>query len=854
MIQLFINNKEIDISEGIDIPLTFSQSDAKKPEKRKRNFSKTIKIPGTRKNNLFFQSAYNLHISDVYGDLIGFDFDPTLRYPARVLRNGKPIFKGSAQLVKAVTRSDLTNGRQNEFHINLFSEIVDLFQALGDIKVSELGWSAYNHTLNVTNIENSWTAAVGSGYWYPYIHFGYSQNPLRIKTNQLRPYVYVKEIVEKCFEYAGLSLSGAFFDSDPLNKLTWGSSGGNQVTISSAEADERLISFTGTGTDTFDVPVSDIDVVGVNFWSIMESERAYQYSDNDYISIVQVQDDLSQMDESTGFMVVANAGTYSMDFNSNIRIIYQSVGALATDKEYEIDLIARVLVNGAVINTETFSIYDTAAGSSGLVALNLSQELDLTVGDIVQVDYRLISKARFKNTDGSLRIQFDLISNTMQLSAVQTDIVDGDTVVLASYVPNMKARDFINDIITMFNLYISDPNNDGEVVMLSEQDYFFDTDNVDNWTDKLDRGSDIEIVSGVNIEGKNYRFRWAQDRDYYKQLYFDTEGEDYGDYTYEVPSTFKKGDKVYQLGSAQSCPNQIELTDIIIPQILQKDEATGVVKPHKGKPRFFFNNGTTATTTGWILINSDTDAETTEAVYPQAHHLDDIDTPAFDLNFGVPNYVFYDASAYTANNLFTAYHNKFIRQLTGRDSKLVTAWFKLDESDLYDNFMRRLALIDGVVYRKNLITDYLANSGNLVKVELLRILEGQQINIPGLDNTGVPFEPNGGSTSGGQAETGDFDTISFQQSYLVDTTSGDVTVRLTPQQPQVIPGDPNPPPIPYSGNTEGQIFHITKVAGNNRVILEGQNGALINGQATLEILNDYDTATIQMNGGNYYLI
>jgi len=125
MIQLFVNNKEIDISEGIDIPLTFSQADAKNPEKRKRNFSKTIKIPGTRKNNLFFQSAYNLHISDVYGDLIGFDFDPTLRYPARVLRNGKPIFKGSAQLVKAVTRSDVTNGRQNEFHINLFSEIVD---------------------------------------------------------------------------------------------------------------------------------------------------------------------------------------------------------------------------------------------------------------------------------------------------------------------------------------------------------------------------------------------------------------------------------------------------------------------------------------------------------------------------------------------------------------------------------------------------------------------------------------------------------------------------------------------------------------------------------------------------------
>lgn len=849
MIQLFINNKEIDINESIDIPLTFSQADAKNPEKRKRNFSKTIKIPGTKRNNLFFQSAYNLHISDVYGDLIGFDFDPTLRYPARVLRNGKPIFIGSASLVKAVTKL-----KQNEFHVNLFSNIVDLFQALGDIKVSELGWSVYDHTLNVTNIENSWTAAVGSGYWYPYIQYGYSQNPLRIKTNQLRPFVYVKEIVEKCFDYAGLSISGSFFDVDPLNKLTWGTSGGNLVTIDSTEANNRLVSFTGTGTDQFDVPVSSVDLDGAFFWSVFESERVYQFSDNTYISIVEVQDTLSQMDESTGFIVAANSGTYSVDFTNQVRCIYQAVGAVAGDKIYEIDLIARVLVNGAVINTNTFSIYDTAAGGTGAVALNLSQELVLSAGDLVQLDYKVVTKAKFKNTSGTLRVDFDVISSTMIMTAVQTDLVDGDTVSVASFLPDMKARDFLNDLITMFNLYVSDPDQDGTVVLLPEGDYFYDTDDVDNWTDKLDRGSEIEIVSGVNIEGKNYRFRWAEDRDYYKQLYFDTEGHDYGDYLYEVPSTFKKGDKVYQVGSAQSCPVQIELTDIIIPHIFEMDEATGVVKPHKGKPRFFFNNGTTATTTGWILINSDTAAETTEAVYPQAHHLDDITAPAYDLNFGVPEYVFYDADAYTANNLCNQYHLPFIRQLTGRDSKLVTAWFKLDESDLYENFMRRLALIDGVVYRKNLVSDYLANSEKLVKCELLRILEGRSVNIPGLDNVGVPFEPNGGSTSGGQAETGDFDVIGFQQSYLVDTSGGDVTARLTPQQPQVIPGDPNPPPIPYSGNVEGSIFHITLVDGNNSLILEGQNGALINGQPTLVLNNVGDTATIQQNGGNYYLI
>ncbi len=92
IVQLFINNVEIDIAEGIDFPLTFSQSDAKSPQKRKRNSSKSINLPGTKKNNRFFMSAWDLSISDVRGDSLGFDFDPTLKYPARVLRNGKEIF------------------------------------------------------------------------------------------------------------------------------------------------------------------------------------------------------------------------------------------------------------------------------------------------------------------------------------------------------------------------------------------------------------------------------------------------------------------------------------------------------------------------------------------------------------------------------------------------------------------------------------------------------------------------------------------------------------------------------------------------------------------------------------------
>ena len=80
-----------------------------------------------------------------------------------------------------------------------------------DITVAELGWSAYDHTLSVANIQASWIAATGSGYFYPLIDFGFTDNTLSYKTNELRAYVYKKEIIEKCFAHIGLTMTSVAY-------------------------------------------------------------------------------------------------------------------------------------------------------------------------------------------------------------------------------------------------------------------------------------------------------------------------------------------------------------------------------------------------------------------------------------------------------------------------------------------------------------------------------------------------------------------------------------------------------------------------------------------------------------------
>lgn len=843
MIRLYINNEEVDLSEDVDFPITFSQADAKKPESRTRSSSKTIILPGTQRNNRRFLSAYNLKASDVYGDLIGFDFDPTLRYPFLAERNGKPFFSGSTNLTKVTRKKYEEHGTVNNFNIVLFSEITDLFQSLGDIKVSELGWEAYNHILNVTNIQASWTAATGSGYWYPLIDYGLSADPLSIKTNQLYPHVYVKEILEKCFAHGGYVLSGGFFSQTLYKKLVWGSGGGEPILLNSSEVAERRVEYTGDGTLSANINYSSITNLLTNTYTNFNTNITLQIATLSPVTLTLVNDDLTQLDDPNGEITITYAGQYSLAINGTFPLTYAYSDAGLVDQEFQFKIKWLIFVNGAVINSFDYDVYDTASGSENIV-FSETQALDLSAGDIIK-QYIVInttgSKVGETALSDTLDITFDL-DNTLSfdLTAINSGLIDGDTVHISRFLPDMKAADFLKDMIIMFNLYMSDPDTDGNVVLLPQDEYFYETDDVDQWSDKIARDNPVDIMPASNIEGKRYRFRWAEDRDYYKKLYFEKFGIDYGDFDYNVPSTFKTGDKVYQVGIAQSCPVQIEGTDIIIPRIISVDESTQTTKPYKGKPRMYFNNGF-ITCDPWKLVNSDTGAVTTSTKYPQAHHLSTLTTAAFDLNFGRPSEVFYVATTYTNDNLFSRFYAGFIRELTGRDSKVLNAWFRLNENDFYENFMRRLCNIDGVLYRKNIIKDWIANKNNLVKCELIKIVAGRSTRTYVTSIPEVRLPPLGPVTNADGTTTPvtvDTTAKSYRSFYPMDSSAGNRIITVNADDLK-----------------EGWSMRVykTQAANNVQIVPTGGGGsARIDGAIRLTLTDQYASATVIFDGSQFY--
>jgi hypothetical protein len=248
--ELFINDRLVDLDQSIPFPLTFNISDIKDLTARKGNKSKTIKLPGTRRNHELMLSVFTLSsidkISDDESDFV--DFDPSIKATAKYYQNGLLEFNGVAQLMECT----LSNGVWT-FDVTLVSDTIDYIARLQKIKVNELGWSEYNHALTLVNQQNSWSGLIeengspayvysspdwdGRGYYYGLIDYGYTRpTPSTFGVEHMPPQVFVYEVLEKAFAYAGITWTSTFMESQLFKRLLLAYAGGDLPTIDSTQS------------------------------------------------------------------------------------------------------------------------------------------------------------------------------------------------------------------------------------------------------------------------------------------------------------------------------------------------------------------------------------------------------------------------------------------------------------------------------------------------------------------------------------------------------------------------------------------------------------------------------------------
>jgi hypothetical protein len=125
--------------------------------------------------------------------------------------------------------------------------------------------------------------------------------------------------------------------------------------------------------------------------------------------------------------------------------------------------------------------------------------------------------------------------------------------------------------------------------------------------------------------------------------------------------------------------------------------------------------------TAWNIKNGATVINTLTK-YGYAGHLDDPDVPTNDLNFGAPRELFFVLTTGSlSDNQFNVYWSGYMREITGKDSKLVTGNFYLTAKDILSLDFSKYVYIDGIAFRLNAIKDYDATTPNDCVVELFKV-------------------------------------------------------------------------------------------------------------------------------------
>lgn len=767
--ELFINGRLVDINQDAPFPLTFNINDIKDLNARKGNKSKTITLPGTKNNTALMLSVFTLaateNISGTDSDFV--DFDPSIKAEAQYYQNGLLEFNGVAQLMSC----KLLNGVWS-FDITLVSDTIDYISRLAKIKVNELGFSEYNHALTYSNQQDTWNGIIqlngspssnqdsqgwtGKGYYYGLIDYGFTRpTPSTFGVEHIPPQVFCYEILEKAFNYCGITWSSNFLESQLFKKLLMAYPGGDLPTITQAQADYESVLTTQDNSTTSSGFFLSNGFFGTGGAVYFASGNIINFNDYEILahySAIINQDNLSQAQTTSPLsIVVGSDGLYNIhyhgDHDVDITISGDGSGGYAVNGDYEV--IFLVYKNNFLISDDViYSGVMSSSTTSLTFTFDYTRSINTNYNDELRFDVRFrINNCYIQRTSMTYaNVLVEILSNTSDLDFLkqQQELSAGGNVYLDSFLPDMTCDVFFKGLVTAFNLFVKPSTADPSILEIEPlSDFYNSSGDAIDWSAKLDRGKEITIEPTINFSSKNYRFNFEQEDDYWNTRYFEDVQEQYGSFLIESQSQFSTSDTQFKLPFSQKLLVRIpedspgSFTDLIVPRSFQvkfDEDGNGTVEKKKGKP-FLVQLG--GLRTGAWEHRDENGISNNETDYPYVGHLNSLDSPTFDFNFGVPNYVFWATTSYPTNNLFL-YHEKFIKELISRYGKQVTCSVMLRPSDINSLDFRNLIQIDGVVYRLLKVSDYQSGKNTSTVVELIRIIEGE-----GIQTTIVtpPYDP-----------------------------------------------------------------------------------------------------------------
>ena len=711
--EIYIEGRRLDLTQDISAEFTYQVDDIKDFGSRNTNFTKTIVLPGSARNNKQFGYVFEFTSANFFDEAsgnVGYNFNAAKQAQCTVYVDKVQIMKGGIRLLEMVKTGDTI-----EYECAIFGELGGFVNAVANARIEDLDFSAYDHAWTLSNITQSWESMAasgvmpGSGYYYPLIDYGQvSYNSKRDwDVKAFRPAIYVREAVDKIVTDAGYTWEGDFLDSPLFKRLIVPNNGKDLVKTSSTPLSAAVSTtktvLTSAGTST---NLLNYDSAILNGMTANVNKNTFTYTGATTISVSAVLNGYGYLQSyQTVFIRVLKNGT----------AIAESVQAGA----------------GAVNRPYFFSIPFTTT---------------LATNDTISVQFST-------NITGNPTFLVTAMTGNFILTSSASQIIPadyGDGISMNANLPKgVFQRDFFSSILKMFNLYVVEDTTRekhlkiipfidfyylGEDVLLITDDFgtLFDVDLQDqlllepgtreflDWTQKMDRSRPIRLRPMSELNGRYFEYKWKPDNDYYSEQYQKKYSEAYGDRIEDTGYEFAREKQTAEVIFANTVLVGYDGEDKVFPTVFklannQEDRTEHVIRIMQAKKITGVNSY--AIRNGATTLTNITD-------YGYAGHLDDPDVPQVDLCFGAPKELQFEvAVSYPSANLFNGFWSDYVAEITDKDSKLLIAFFRLTEVDILNLDFSRLIYIDGALWRLNKVSDYNPMAEDVTQVELLKVIE-----------------------------------------------------------------------------------------------------------------------------------
>ena len=782
----------IDLPIGTDFPIDLSFAEITKSGARTGGASRSLEVDGTENNTTILGALFDI-------DLTNNTFDRNKKTSASVIQNGVEVFEGYLQLMEVIRVNKVrgTNHKLVKYKINVFDEVSNFFNEMGDKELTALSFPELGHVFNRANIIASWSNT--SGYTYP--QYAKSDNIYTLR--DFKPAIYEWEYFKKIFASNGYTFTFTEYNEDTLQMdkriIPYNGKQGDDTIGAFLKQNYTVRGEMATGSYTIDAtnnPTYPIGWLPMLDYLSATSINNYATATNSKIDLSDIFEDAQSQwstvnnnltnlsGQGRNFQILTN-----YDYNIQVRALggaswnaFGGGGSSLRRCDVKICLVAQSTTNVnkvALIDAGQTAISfgsgttSYAAGWQTLASGNNASFANLGVFDAnekfdvhalifgryfnssgIQVggtpEYTLMSslsvdtlsgglvKFRDTATGNAVRLEFDIDITNLQFKAIPdiTELISGSNVDVTQFIPKkIKQRDLISAISKSYNLvFVPDPDNETNIIIKTRDKYYDDGLEWD-WTDKFDEKQPNSITFLNNDVKQRQEYKYKDDKDELNTAYQSEFVDTYGQSTLILDNEYTVGTDKREIMYSPT-PSVGSGINVPLPSINGVNPDCNI--------RVLLHNGV-GTVSPYpfyndLLPNPSAVAQITD--YCQTSMFDNDITPNFSICYDSPNILFHSfQQGQTTNYLYNLHHQQELTTIN--EGKRLNGYFNLTEAD----FQKLSKTLDWKIYIQDngwffvsKIYGYNSGKRTITKVDLVTADEKLRLKYK------RPFKPFGGTT------------------------------------------------------------------------------------------------------------